>query len=152
MSHGSKIIRKTLRGSTITTEAIVTFANCRKYTTSFRGRKAMDSSLDYTTWSNEQLVNRVTELEAQLKKQNAAYSSPGLPTTANLASRPSSPNRPVFKKEKKVANRTFDPSKYSSRFVAFKFAYLGQRYNGFEHAVGTLRLYRLSRKSFGRRS
>lgn len=30
-------------------------------------------------------------------------------------------------------NREFDPTKYSTRLVAFKFAYLGQRYNGFEH-------------------
>ena len=29
--------------------------------------------------------------------------------------------------------RDFDPSKYSTRLIALKFAYLGQRYNGFEH-------------------
>jgi len=96
----------------------------------------MDQQPDYASWTNEQLVNRVTELEAQLKKQNAAYSAPSLPTRTEPISRSSSPNPLVFKKEKKVANRAFDPSKYSTRFVAFKFAYLGQRYNGFEHAVG----------------
>ena len=30
-------------------------------------------------------------------------------------------------------NRDFDPTKYSTRLIALKFAYLGQRYNGFEH-------------------
>lgn len=32
--------------------------------------------------------------------------------------------------------RDIDPSKYHTRFIALKFAYLGQRYNGFEHANG----------------
>ena len=41
----------------------------------------------------------------------------------------SSPLRP---KNSRV-NRDFDPSKYSTRLIAIKFAYLGQRYNGFEH-------------------
>ena len=31
------------------------------------------------------------------------------------------------------AEREFNPSKYSTRFIALKFAYLGQKYNGFEH-------------------
>ena len=30
-------------------------------------------------------------------------------------------------------SRPFDASKYSTRLIALKFAYLGQRYNGFEH-------------------
>jgi len=35
-------------------------------------------------------------------------------------------------------NRDFDPSKYSTRLIALKFAYLGQRYNGLEyHANNT---------------
>ncbi|KAJ5439622.1 uncharacterized protein N7458_010620 [Penicillium daleae] len=32
--------------------------------------------------------------------------------------------------------RGFDPSKYQTRFIALKFAYLGQRYNGLEHTNG----------------
>jgi len=96
----------------------------------------MDVTPDYTSWSNEQLVRRVTELEAQLKKRTDAFYSPRLPTHTKPVSRSSSPPRPAYKKEKKVAPRAFDPNKYQSRFVAFKFAYLGQRYNGFEHAVG----------------
>lgn len=34
--------------------------------------------------------------------------------------------------------RDFDPSRYSTRLVAFKFAYLGQRYNGFEYAKNNI--------------
>ncbi|CAI7624526.1 unnamed protein product [Penicillium glandicola] len=33
-------------------------------------------------------------------------------------------------------DRSFDPSKYSTRFIALKFAYLGQEYNGLEHTNG----------------
>jgi tRNA pseudouridine38/39 synthase len=32
--------------------------------------------------------------------------------------------------------KEFDPGKYSTRLIALKFAYLGQRYNGFEHHRG----------------
>jgi len=34
--------------------------------------------------------------------------------------------------------RDIDPSKYNTRFIALKFAYLGQRYNGYEHANGNI--------------
>ncbi len=34
------------------------------------------------------------------------------------------------------SGRAFDPSKYSTRLVAFKLAYLGKRYNGFEYSPG----------------
>ena len=44
------------------------------------------------------------------------------------------PSRPRKDKE----DRGFDPSKYSTRFIALKFAYLGQRYNGLEHTNGNI--------------
>ena len=34
--------------------------------------------------------------------------------------------------------RMIDPSKYHTRFIALKFAYLGQRYNGLEHTNGNI--------------
>lgn len=43
------------------------------------------------------------------------------------------PSRP-FKEQ----NREIDPSKYNTRFIALKFAYLGQRYNGLEHSNGNV--------------
>ncbi|KAI9810805.1 MAG: hypothetical protein M1832_001107 [Thelocarpon impressellum] len=66
---------------------------------------------DYTSWSREGLVARVTELEKQLKDQ----ASISQPSTLKLPKRP------------------FDPSRYSTTLIALKIAYLGQRYNGFEH-------------------
>lgn len=35
-------------------------------------------------------------------------------------------------------NRTFDPSKYSTRLIALKFAYFGQSYNGLEYHQNTV--------------
>lgn len=39
---------------------------------------------------------------------------------------------PVRRPKNARVNRVFDPSKYSTRLIALKFAYLGQRYNGLE--------------------
>ena len=46
--------------------------------------------------------------------------------------RTSSPPRPHTQKPTK-STTPFDPSKYSTRLIALKFAYLGRNYNGFEH-------------------
>lgn len=62
------------------------------------------------------------------------------PTTDNAdcvgrynSTTPSLENPPPARKQKNArVNREFDPSKYSTRFIALKFAYLGQRYNGLE--------------------
>ena len=79
----------------------------------------MDASCsEYGTWSNEDLIKRVTELEAKLRAQNA---------TAIDAS-----PAPPKKKPRKPA-KPFDSSKYSTRYIALKFAYLGKNYNGFEY-------------------
>jgi tRNA pseudouridine38/39 synthase len=75
---------------------------------------------DYSTWTHAELVKRVSVLEALLRAQNLSYSKPASPI-------PSSP-----KKKQKTPKR-FDASKYSTRPIAIKFAYLGKRYNGFEH-------------------
>lgn len=53
----------------------------------------------------------------------------------SISTTPSSP--PPKKSWKKPRNeRAFDPSKYTTRLVAFKLAYLGKNYNGFEHHAG----------------
>lgn len=46
--------------------------------------------------------------------------------------------QPLRKPKASRIEREFDPSKYSTRLIALKFAYLGQNYNGFEyHANNT---------------
>lgn len=67
------------------------------------------------------MIARVSELERQLNAKNAEYQ---LPTNTAGA-------------QKHMAQlRAFNPSKYSTRFIALKFAYLGQNYNGYECANG----------------
>ncbi|KAG9245780.1 pseudouridine synthase [Calycina marina] len=74
----------------------------------------IDAKEDYSMWTNEKLIARVTQLEAELKSKNESIP-------------------PMKKNWKKRTERVFDPSKYCTRFVAFKLAYLGKRYNGFEY-------------------
>ncbi|PMD26221.1 pseudouridine synthase [Hyaloscypha hepaticicola] len=77
---------------------------------------------DYSVWSHEKLIQRVTQLENELKAQNRSLI----------------PAPPAEKKswKKPRTERVFDPSKYSTRLIALKLAYLGKRYNGFEHHSG----------------
>ncbi|KAF2817302.1 pseudouridylate synthase-like protein 3 [Mytilinidion resinicola] len=93
--------------------------------------------VDYSAWSAPELIQRVTELENKLKEQNARYTSKSTQqpiTSANqhpieVKEHPSEPQTTEVKPLPKV----FDPSKYNTRLIALKFAYLGQAYNGFEH-------------------
>ena len=78
---------------------------------------APNEHIDYTSWSTTDLISRVTALEAQLRAQITVHST--LPS-------------PAFKKPKKPS-KPFDPSRYHTRLIALKFAYLGGNYNGFEH-------------------
>jgi tRNA pseudouridine38/39 synthase len=77
---------------------------------------------DYSNWSNADLIKRVSELEAKLRSQNAQH-----------ANTPSSASPTPPKKRPKRPAKPFDPSKYSTRYIALKFAYLGKNYNGFEY-------------------
>ncbi|KAK4991581.1 pseudouridine synthase deg1 [Elasticomyces elasticus] len=83
----------------------------------------MSKPTDYSAWSNADLIKRVTDLERQLKRRIApeppAPKSPG--SSAATPKKPSKPHKP------------FDPSRYSTRLIALKFAYLGRGYNGYEH-------------------
>ena len=78
---------------------------------------------DYTTWTNADLIQRVTELEIKLRAQNNKH---------NISVSSNASPVPPMKKPKKPSKH-FDPSKYSTRYIALKFAYLGKRYNGFEY-------------------
>lgn len=75
---------------------------------------------DYTTWSNTDLIAHIQALESRLQKTQP-------PPTDPTATRP-----PPFKKTKK-SPKPFDASRYTTRLIALRFAYLGGAYNGFEH-------------------
>jgi tRNA pseudouridine38/39 synthase len=123
-----------------------------------------DARPDYTTWSNSSLIDRISELERQLHSQTAQYNAPTIAAPEVAPHAPISIDvhepaiplaEPAIQPSKKRAlspeadithtpapsrgtkqDRGFDPSKYSTRYIALKFAYLGQRYNGLEHTNG----------------
>ncbi|KAL8848381.1 MAG: hypothetical protein Q9221_006580 [Calogaya cf. arnoldii] len=84
----------------------------------------MDGKINYSQWSSEKLLERVTALEEDLRRQDARYNL--------LAQKRRSPS-PINQPKRSRSVRQFDPSKYSTRLIALKFAYLGQRYNGLEY-------------------
>jgi len=93
----------------------------------------------YDAWSQEQLIARIKELEQQVGQPKGVTSLPTHETndtaSANASNTFSSTESvPVpYRKASKPLPKAFDASKYSTRLIALKFAYLGQKYNGFEH-------------------
>ena len=91
----------------------------------------------YSGWSSGKLVERVTSLEQQLRELTEKYELCQAHIFTSNACRyeakrsPHKPPRP--KKARK--ERVFDPTKYSTRLIALKLAYLGKNYHGFEHHV-----------------
>ncbi|CAP92522.1 Pc13g14530 [Penicillium rubens Wisconsin 54-1255] len=107
-----------------------------------------------------QLHSQTTEFTASTDEPQTALSSAApistdvpepaipLPETFNTSKkRPHSPldsdstpvpapSRVIKAAKPPKLDRSFDPSKYSTRFIALKFAYLGQAYNGLEHTNG----------------
>lgn len=107
-----------------------------------KGRSTMAKQrTPYSEWSQQSLVERVEHLEKQLREQTNqsvllvriiqrfAKLTLRYKAASSTARQPSPPSRP---KNARV-NREFDPSKYATRLIALKFAYLGQNYNGLEY-------------------
>ncbi|CAK7262551.1 pseudouridine synthase deg1 [Sporothrix epigloea] len=80
---------------------------------------------DYTRWTKEALTQRIHELEEKL---SAMRTQPLHHQTVASAAR-SADSEPTPKK----ARKGMDPSRYGSRFIALRIAYLGKRYGGFEY-------------------
>lgn len=78
--------------------------------------------MSYDSWSKEKLISKIRKLEEALGKSKPA------PTAAPSLSDPvaSATTAPVAKKKKKE----FDFSKFSTRKIAIRFAYLGWNYSG----------------------
>ncbi|CCE91006.1 pseudouridine synthase DEG1 TDEL_0C01170 [Torulaspora delbrueckii] len=85
----------------------------------FRTKQSMPiaESSKYADWSKEQLVERLLQLENEITYQPGKL-KPSLASSETKASKNRKPSR------------EFDFSKYSRRFIALKFAYLGWNYNG----------------------
>ncbi|KAL5612090.1 uncharacterized protein BROUX77_002246 [Berkeleyomyces rouxiae] len=102
------------------------------------------SDSPYAKWTRESLLAHIKSLEAELHKNQLPL--PPLPSLAQ-------PEGPTKKKKNKAETgstdgaiggeekpakkakivKDIDPSKYSSRYIALKFAYQGKRYGGFEY-------------------
>ncbi|OJD24068.1 tRNA pseudouridine(38-40) synthase [Blastomyces percursus] len=111
-----------------------------------------ENQSDYSTWSQSSLISRIAELERQLySKNHNRNNSPNNDRTgadtvairgrqsnepAEVPAVPRSPSSSSSSRRPTKKARDIDPSKYNMRFIALKFAYLGQRYNGYEHANG----------------
>ncbi|SCU78711.1 LADA_0A07052g1_1 [Lachancea dasiensis] len=87
-------------------------------------RKPLPDRVDYTKWNKDELINRIIELEGQ-KKRKADETDE---VETQIAKRPK-PTKEITRKRKKK-DRPFNFSKYNTRFIAIKFAYLGWNYNG----------------------
>ncbi|KAF2721269.1 pseudouridine synthase [Polychaeton citri CBS 116435] len=83
-------------------------------------------TIDYATWDHESLIKRVTDLESHLQTLNDEHSATAIGSTAPTIAA-------IVKQKPRKKPKTFDPSRYSTRHIALKFAYLGANYNGFEH-------------------
>ncbi|KAK8024815.1 hypothetical protein PG990_002638 [Apiospora arundinis] len=104
----------------------------------------MDKKAEYNRWTKEALIKRIQSLEAEKASflhNNAAAAASSAAT--QLQEDPAIPDRgaavvdddgpaPSVKPAKKKVDRKIDPSRYSTRLVAFKLAYLGKAYGGFE--------------------
>lgn len=114
----------------------------------------------YGWWTKDALIRRIGALEYELRAKDqrgspaATSTERGTATTANSSEvgRKAEPERePEAKvgaeaeaeteleppKKKKKIRRGIDPSKYSTRLIALKLAYLGKDYGGFEYQPST---------------
>ncbi len=112
-----------------------TFTLSPKISHKISPKMADNSNASYQDWSKDRLVDRVRELEEQLRGA-AVQQKPKKPAKQNKPHPPppsSNQPQPAKPKEKKKKGHKLDPSKYSTRLVALKLCYLGKRYGGFEY-------------------
>ncbi|SCU78017.1 LAFA_0A04456g1_1 [Lachancea sp. 'fantastica'] len=87
--------------------------------------KSTNDKLDYTKWNKDQLIGKIIDLEGERKRKVEEESREhGVP-----APKKRKPSKTDLRKRKKK-DKPFDFTKYNTRFIALKFAYLGWNYNG----------------------
>ena len=101
--------------------------------TNTSGHESLPNPTDSSsTTDTATLLARISDLEAQLRSTTSQLQ-------AALAQPISStPESPPSRARNKKPPKPFNPSRFSTRFIALKFAYLGASYNGYEHANGTV--------------
>lgn len=84
---------------------------------------------DYESWTKAQLVDRIRLLEANQLSQKQE----GSETESKVQKTNANKKKKTVPAKIKSRKRKFDFSKYETRFVAFRFAYLGWNYNGLSY-------------------
>lgn len=91
---------------------------------------------NYNRWPKEDLIKRVQQLEAELKtrpQNNALLPESTRPQRTDGAGENTTISIPEHLPNRAKKHRSMDPSKWATRFVALKLAYIGKNYNGFEY-------------------
>ncbi|KAH6966834.1 pseudouridine synthase [Fusarium venenatum] len=89
--------------------------------------RTMSGESNYQSWTKNGLIQKVKELEAQLRSRPAQEQK-----TENVVQFQNEEAGDPKKSTKPKVKRKMDPSKYSTRYIALKLAYLGKNYGGFE--------------------
>ncbi|KAI0013186.1 pseudouridine synthase [Xylariaceae sp. FL0662B] len=97
----------------------------------------MDAKGKYLNWTRDSLIQRIQSLEAELRTRDKpeAATSAAPTSTASQDGGDGEARSPEPSAKKKKGPRKIDPSRYSTRLVAFKLAYIGKNYSGFEFQV-----------------
>ena len=97
-------------------------------------RRNMASKPDYDSWSRASLIERLKAVEHELRRRPAPppapETRPGPPDDTQDTSAAPPPGAAPAKKPR--AKRKIDPSRYATRHIALRLAYLGKNYGGFE--------------------
>ncbi|KAI1754920.1 pseudouridine synthase [Xylaria castorea] len=111
-------------------------------------RSKMDEGASqYGQWTRDALIKRIQALENELQAKHRPSASVVASTETTVAATTNSSSdrgngieteagaeaEPQCKKKRKKEGRGIDPSRYSTRLVALKLAYLGKNYGGFEY-------------------
>jgi tRNA pseudouridine38/39 synthase len=80
---------------------------------------------NYEVWARKSLIERIKQLESEVIQHRYALETKSLNQRVELVASDSGP-------QKVKAQKEIDPNRYSTRFIALKFAYLGKSYGGFE--------------------
>lgn len=103
------------------------FKSGSRVTTSGNGTNiTISEGTKYANWNREKLIKRIIELESEETNEHLSSKKrkgDEVNYTDDVSSQKS--NKRVKKKDRK-----FDFSKYNTRFIALRFAYLGWNYNG----------------------
>ncbi|KAI1745751.1 pseudouridine synthase [Xylaria scruposa] len=106
--------------------------------------KMDEGASQYGRWTRDALIKRIQALENELRAKDRS-STPVVASTETIAANgeneieavAEAETEPQGKKKRKKEGRGVDPSKYSTRLIALKLAYLGKNYGGFEYQKST---------------